>query len=204
MHVVDGRDHRRHSVLAQRHALRLQSTPPKAWSSNCWARPRASPPAARRWTSTIASAARCRSSARPNHPVVLTSLFDATVGAGLTPDGQPQNDTHNINGAAAPPTPPSTSGPIFLDGGDRDDHGSFSQGENKDGWKFLQQAMNFAYTNSLNTAGNGILVLGLQNDDQSPPQAQKAIESVADRVETGYHLRQRRTISTRSTSPSSR
>ncbi|MEX0585703.1 MAG: hypothetical protein WD176_03605, partial [Pirellulales bacterium] len=31
----------------------------------------------------------------PNHPVVMTSLDDFTVGAGLTPDGDPQTDTLN-------------------------------------------------------------------------------------------------------------
>ena len=29
----------------------------------------------------------------PGHPVVMTSAFDSTVGAGLDPDGQPQNET---------------------------------------------------------------------------------------------------------------
>ena len=36
-----------------------------------------------------------------NHPVVITSLFDATVGAGFRPDGAPQQDT--ANGGAVPP-----------------------------------------------------------------------------------------------------
>ncbi len=38
----------------------------------------------------------------PNHPVVLTSLFDNTVGAGFTPSGQPQLVT---DGAAGEPAP---------------------------------------------------------------------------------------------------
>ncbi len=40
-----------------------------------------------------------------NHPVVLTSLVDTTVGAGVTPAGLPQNDTRNQKGAlgATPP-----------------------------------------------------------------------------------------------------
>lgn len=40
----------------------------------------------------------------PNHPVILTSLFDDTVGAGFTPSGAAQNDTDNqgTNTAAAP------------------------------------------------------------------------------------------------------
>ncbi len=42
----------------------------------------------------------------PNHPVVMTSLYDTTAGAGFTPSGQPQNDTANRKGATTPaPTP---------------------------------------------------------------------------------------------------
>ena len=33
---------------------------------------------------------------QPTHPVVLTSLYDSTVGAGLTPAGQPDKDTYNL------------------------------------------------------------------------------------------------------------
>ncbi|HJS06598.1 MAG TPA: NF038122 family metalloprotease, partial [Pirellulales bacterium] len=36
----------------------------------------------------------------PGHPVVMTSAFDSTVGAGLDPDGRPQNET--LAGAKAP------------------------------------------------------------------------------------------------------
>src|SRR5690606_16458978 len=34
----------------------------------------------------------------PGFPVVLTSLNDGTVGAGLRPDGTPQTDTANVLG----------------------------------------------------------------------------------------------------------
>lgn len=37
----------------------------------------------------------------PNHPVILTSLFDDTVGAGFTPGGAAQNDTDNRGDARA-------------------------------------------------------------------------------------------------------
>ncbi len=51
----------------------------------------------------------------PNHPVILTSLFDATVGAGFTPNGKADNDTANLNGAISPaPTPGDWNG-IILD-----------------------------------------------------------------------------------------
>lgn len=93
------------------------------------------------------------------HKVVLTSIFDCTIGAGLTPDGTSQNDTGNICDIAGGV---GTAGPVFIDGGDRDDHGSFDSttGQNIDGWQFIQQALNFTYNGSLNTGGLGILVIG--------------------------------------------
>lgn len=93
----------------------------------------------------------------PGKPVIFTSLGDDTVGAGLTPDGFPQNDTNNTGAGGT-----GTAGPVFIDGGDRDDHGRFNAqtGENEDGWKFIEQALNFTYSGSLNTAGNGVLVIG--------------------------------------------
>lgn len=93
------------------------------------------------------------------HAVVLTTLSDNTVGAGLTPDGEPQNATDN--GVGTGPAG-GGSGPVMIDGGDRDDHGQFNAttGLNEDGWKFIEQAINFAYSTSRNTAGVGILVIG--------------------------------------------
>ncbi|MCL6502049.1 MAG: tandem-95 repeat protein [Pirellulales bacterium] len=93
----------------------------------------------------------------PGKPVIFTSLGDDTVGAGLQPNGQPQNNTDNTAGAGA-----GTAGPVFIDGGDRDDHGQFNSttGENEDGWKFIEQALNFTYSNSLNVGATNILVIG--------------------------------------------
>lgn len=93
----------------------------------------------------------------PGKPVIFTSLGDDTVGAGLTPDGFPQNDTNNTAAAGT-----GTAGPVFIDGGDRDDHGQFNSqtGQNEDGWKFIEQALNFTYSGSLNAAGTGVLVIG--------------------------------------------
>lgn len=51
------------------------------------------------------------------------------------------------------------AGPVFIDGGDRDDHGSFNGTSNLDGWKYIEQAVNFLYTNASN-GGTGILVIG--------------------------------------------
>jgi hypothetical protein len=41
---------------------------------------------------------------QPGFPVVLTSIHDDTVGAGLQPDGKPQTDTNN-NGIRTAPSP---------------------------------------------------------------------------------------------------
>ncbi|HTM52590.1 MAG TPA: hypothetical protein VL175_01100, partial [Pirellulales bacterium] len=119
---------------------------------------------------------------QPNHPVVLTSVFDTTVGAGFTPDGTANTDTHNANSANTPDLP-TTSGPVFLDGGDRDDHGFRNSDGNQNGWKFIEQALNFAVTNSKNTtAERGILVIGVHEDAQNPTQAELAIKAAADAI----------------------
>jgi hypothetical protein len=52
------------------------------------------------------------------------------------------------------------SGPIFLDGGDRDDHGSFDGTNNLAGWLFIEQGLDFVYSNSFNTSATDILVIG--------------------------------------------
>ncbi len=38
----------------------------------------------------------------PNHSVILTSLYDSTVGAGFMPNGQADTDTANLKGATSP------------------------------------------------------------------------------------------------------
>ncbi len=38
----------------------------------------------------------------PNHPVIITSIKDDTVGAGLTPSSQPDNDTNGDGNASSP------------------------------------------------------------------------------------------------------
>ena len=50
---------------------------------------------------------------QPGFPVILTSLFDDTVGAGLTPDGRSQNDTNN-DGIGSIPGPADWRG-ILID-----------------------------------------------------------------------------------------
>ncbi len=63
----------------------------------------------------------------PDHPVIMTSIFDRTAGAGFRPNGLPQNDTHNVEGSSNLQQPDfDNSGPVVIDGGDRDDHGTFA------------------------------------------------------------------------------
>ncbi len=50
---------------------------------------------------------------QPGFPVILTSIHDDTVGAGLQPDGKPQTDTNN-NGIGSTPRPSDWRG-LFLD-----------------------------------------------------------------------------------------
>ncbi|HUY92990.1 MAG TPA: choice-of-anchor L domain-containing protein [Pirellulales bacterium] len=53
----------------------------------------------------------------PGHNVILTSLLDTTAGAGLTPGGQPQNDTNNTGvgtPADTPPTFPPSGGQLTV------------------------------------------------------------------------------------------
>jgi Ca2+-binding RTX toxin-like protein len=60
-------------------------------------------------------------------------------------------------GQFLPPVGGVKQGPVFLDGGDRDDvgHGSASGGVNLNGWKFIEQAMDFVVNNAINDPSNG-------------------------------------------------
>ena len=82
--------------------------------------------------------------------------FSAVTGGG--------NDTMVVEpGPNLPPVGGVTQGPVFLDGGDRDDvgHGTVSAGVNVNGWKFIEQAMDFVVNNSFNSgAPNSILIIG--------------------------------------------
>lgn len=68
-----------------------------------------------------------------------------------------------------------TQGPVFLDGGDRDDHGSFNGTVNVDGWKFMEQAIDFVHDQSFNGAANQLLVIGA-----NPGKATTAVTSAAN------------------------
>lgn len=102
------------------------------------------------------------------------NAFNAVTGGG--------NDTMVIEpGPTLPPVGGITQGPVFIDGGDRDDHGNFSGGANINGWKFMQQGMQFVRTGTFNGAANDIVAIGV-----SPGQARNAIQSVATAL--GYNI----------------
>ncbi len=82
--------------------------------------------------------------------------FSAVTGGG--------NETVVIEpGPTLPAVGGITQGPVFLDGGDRDDvgHGSSNGTVNFNGWKFIEQAMDFVVNNAFNSgAPNSILIIG--------------------------------------------
>jgi len=107
----------------------------------------------------------------PGHPVVLTSVKDDTVGAGLTPDGRPQNDTLNRKGVV-PPAPPNlpNSGPVILDTTARDVHGSDLAG--LDGWDMLESELRYLFQNHQVVNAEGVrntrlLVIGYETDPEN-------------------------------------
>ncbi|HJT30698.1 MAG TPA: hypothetical protein VJ783_01440, partial [Pirellulales bacterium] len=116
---------------------------------------------------------------QPGHPVVMTALTNCDVGAGLTPQDQPQNDTDNGNCGVALT---AGSGAVFVDGGDRDDfgHGDFdpNTGKNVGGWLLIQEAMNFVYSGSRNAAGTGVLVIGAQPGGRSADAVTSAAKAL--------------------------
>lgn len=116
------------------------------------------------------------------HPVVLTSAQDCTVGASLMPDGSLNTDT--LNTGACAPVQFGQSGSVIIDGGDRDDHGFALAGldnvfgtaddVNQDGWLFIEQMLQFTTQGSRKNALNDILAIGVNGGF-----AQDAIESAA-------------------------
>jgi len=121
------------------------------------------------------------------HPVVITSLKDDTVGAGLTPQGQPQKDTRNTKGVIAPvPANSATTGPIFLDTAARDVHGNSRSGD--DGWDTLRDELRYVFENSkVVNKPNSILVIGWETapepfDDLGVPYSANAIRWAAGQL----------------------
>lgn len=126
-----------------------------------------------------------------NYPVVLTTLRDDTVGAGLTPEGTAQKDTRNTKGVVdpAPPNLP-TSGPVILDGANRDAHGEVStSGTLINGWVALRDEIKWVYDNSKNKGDTvafptTILALGVHTpeDTAEETRAYRAITTVAQKL----------------------
>jgi len=121
------------------------------------------------------------------HPVVITSLKDDTVGAGLTPQGQPQKDTRNTKGVIAPaPANSTTTGPIILDTTARDVHGTSLGG--LDGWDTLRDELRYVFENStVANKPNSILVIGWETapepfDDLGVPYSAAAIRWAAGQL----------------------
>ncbi len=67
----------------------------RAWSSSRLGTTLVSPPPGDRSISPTGSAEACKSSGAPGFPVVMTSIYDCSIGAGFTPDGGSQFDTVN-------------------------------------------------------------------------------------------------------------
>lgn len=64
-------------------------------------------------------------------------------------------------GPTLTPVSTFTQGPVFIDGGDRDDHGSAPGGVNTAGWKFIQQAVQFVRTESfIPSTTKDVLIIG--------------------------------------------
>jgi hypothetical protein len=119
----------------------------------------------------------------PGHAVVLTSLKDDTVGAGLTPQGLPQKDTLNRKGVVAPAIADSaTTGPVILDTAARDVHGS--SWNFRDGWDSLVRELRYIHENSrVVNKPNSILVVGWETDeDLGVPYSAEAIKWAAQQL----------------------
>ncbi|MEX0679627.1 MAG: dockerin type I domain-containing protein [Pirellulales bacterium] len=123
----------------------------------------------------------------PNHPVVLASLKDDSVGAGLTPEGRPQTDTLNRKGVVAPAPPNlANQGPIILYSAPLDEHGVFLSppGDNFDGWDTLESLVR--YVRGASTVQNplaDVLAVGLHDlPILGRTYSQVAIENVTQQL----------------------
>ena len=96
----------------------------------------------------------------------VETLNDEKTADSLTVNGTGASDAIAIgSGPTTPVVVIDHGGPVVIDGGDRDQHGSFSGG-NQAGWKFIEQSLNFLNTQQDNpntVAGKHILVIGATN-----------------------------------------
>lgn len=91
---------------------------------------------------------------------------DTTTAGGFNAVTGGTNDTMVVEpGPTLPAVGGITQGPVFIDGGDRDSHGSYTgvlpTGSNNDGWLFIEQAIDFVGSNVFNGAPNDILAIGV-------------------------------------------
>jgi len=107
----------------------------------------------------------------------VVQIDDSTQATSFTTDINGSGDTINVeDGPLLAPVQGFSQGPVLVDGGDRDDHGFFSGG-NQAGWKFIEQSLNFLLIESFNSAalaGNDILSIGATGGD-----ARAAVDSAA-------------------------
>ena len=116
---------------------------------------------------------------RPGFPVVLTSIHDDSVGAGLDPDGFPLTDTNN-NGTATSPSPGNWRSLLFLeDSNDRNvrvfleaedaNNGGIESNDNQGNAQFLGELAPQHVTGPTPADLNAIdTVVRLDGDDNRP------------------------------------
>ena len=103
-------------------------------------------------------------------------INDTTTSGPHTTTGTGAGDGITLEtGPVLPPVVGFQQGPVIVDGGDRDDHGFFSGGVNFNGWKFIEQMVNFVHTQSFIPGASGILSIGTDPSTQ----ASAAIDSAA-------------------------
>lgn len=100
----------------------------------------------------------------------VDEIDDETIQAGVFTTNS-STAAENITVKVGPtliPVQTFTQGPVFIDGGDRDDHGSAPGGVNINGWKFIQQAVQFVRTGSFNTGTiKDVLIIGANGSTAS-------------------------------------
>lgn len=114
----------------------------------------------------------------------VQTVNDTTIAGTFTTNTNNSGSSENVTVKVGPTLTPVSSfvqGPVFVDGGDRDDHGSFSAGVNHDGWLFMQQALSFVYNSKVANFGavsgagtKNVLAIGVTTG-----QAKTAFESAA-------------------------
>ncbi|MFO0883158.1 MAG: hypothetical protein U0894_03065 [Pirellulales bacterium] len=95
----------------------------------------------------------------------LQTVNDTTIAGTFTTNTNNSGSSENVTVKVGPTLTPVSSfvqGPVFVDGGDRDDHGHFNAGENHEGWLFMQEALSFVYNSKVTNFG-GVSGAGTKN-----------------------------------------